>query len=35
VLEPGLAFIYKPFTVEALSHKLRTVLDGPADQAKP
>ena len=35
VLEPGLAFIYKPFTVEALSAKLRQVLDGPADQAKP
>ena len=35
VLEPGIAFIYKPFTVEALSHKLREVLDGPADQAQP
>jgi len=35
VLEPGLAFIYKPFTVEALSRKLREVLDGPADKAKP
>ena len=34
VLEPGLAFIYKPFTVEALSRKLREVLDGPADKAK-
>lgn len=34
VLEPGLAFIYKPFTVEALSLKLREVLDGPADKAK-
>ncbi len=34
VLEPGIAFIYKPFTVEALSAKLREVLDGPADQAK-
>ncbi len=34
VLEPGLAFLYKPFTVEALSAKLRQVLDGPADQAK-
>jgi len=35
VLEPGLAFIYKPFTVESLSHKLREVLDGPADKARP
>jgi CheY-like chemotaxis protein len=34
VLEPGLAFIYKSFTVEALSAKLREVLDGPADKAK-
>jgi len=34
VLEPGIAFIYKPFTVEALALKLREVLDGPADQAK-
>lgn len=35
VLEPGLAFIYKPFTVESLSAKLREVLDGSADQARP
>jgi len=34
VLEPGIAFIYKPFTVESLSSKLREVLDAPADQAK-
>ena len=34
VLEPGIAFIYKPFTVEALERKLREVLDGPADKAK-
>ena len=34
VLEPGLAFIYKPFTTEGLLCKLREVLDGPADQAK-
>lgn len=34
VLEPGLAFIYKPFTVEALTLKLREVLEGPADRAK-
>lgn len=34
VLEPGIAFIYKPFTVEELSAKLREVLDGPADKAR-
>ncbi len=34
VLEPGIAFIHKPFTVDALTTKLREVLDGPADQAK-
>ena len=34
VLEPGIAFIYKPFTVEGLLGKLREVLDGPADQAR-
>jgi CheY-like chemotaxis protein len=34
VLEPGIAFIYKPFTADALYGKLREVLDGPADQAK-
>lgn len=34
VLEPGIAFLYKPYTVEALSAKLREVLDGPADQAR-
>ncbi|HBA60942.1 MAG TPA: hypothetical protein DCZ92_08995, partial [Elusimicrobia bacterium] len=34
VLEPGIAFIYKPFTVDALVLKLREVLDGPADKAK-
>jgi len=34
VLEPGLAFIYKPFTAEALALKLREVLEGHADQAK-
>jgi len=34
VLEPGIAFIYKPFAVEALSAKIREVLDGPADKAK-
>lgn len=34
VLEPGIAFIYKPFTVDAVLLKLREVLDGPAGQAK-
>ncbi|OGS12024.1 MAG: hypothetical protein A2234_05230 [Elusimicrobia bacterium RIFOXYA2_FULL_58_8] len=34
VLEPGISFIYKPFTIEALSLKVREVLDGPADKAK-
>jgi CheY-like chemotaxis protein len=34
VLEPGIAFIYKPFTIDAFLLKLRSVLDGPADQAK-
>jgi PAS domain S-box-containing protein len=34
VLEPGIAFIYKPFTAEALYAKIREVLEGPADKAK-
>ncbi len=34
VLEPGIAFIYKPFTVDALAFKVREVLDSPADQAR-
>lgn len=34
VLEPGIAFLYKPFTFEALSAKIREVLDGPADRAR-
>lgn len=34
VLEPGIAFIYKPFTVDAALLKLREVLDGPAEKAK-
>lgn len=33
VLESGLSFIYKPFSVDALLLKVRTVLDSPADQA--
>jgi CheY-like chemotaxis protein len=35
VLEPGLAFLNKPFTLESLLRKLREVLDGPAGQARP
>ena len=34
VLEPGIAFINKPFTAEALLSKLRAVLDGPEEQAR-
>jgi len=34
VLEHGISFIYKPFTVDAVLLKLREVLDNPADQAK-
>jgi len=34
VLEPGIAFICKPFTANAVTQKLREVLDGPAEQAK-
>ncbi|MDO8805120.1 MAG: response regulator [Elusimicrobiota bacterium] len=34
VLEPGLAFIYKPFTIDGLLAKVRAVLDAPADQSK-
>lgn len=34
ILEPGLAFLYKPFSPNVLLLKLREVLDGPADQAK-
>lgn len=34
VLDPGLSFLYKPFTNEALALKLREVLDGPASQAQ-
>lgn len=33
-LEPGLAFIYKPFGAEAFSAKVREVLDGPPGAAR-
>lgn len=34
ILEPGLAFMHKPFSPSTLLLKTREVLDGPADQAK-
>lgn len=35
VLEPGIAFIYKPFSADGFTDKVRQVLDAPADQARP
>jgi len=29
VLEPGVAFLQKPFTADTLARKVREVLDGP------
>jgi two-component system, cell cycle sensor histidine kinase and response regulator CckA len=34
VLDHGVAFIYKPFTADAMSLKVREVLDGPAENAR-
>jgi len=34
MLQPGLAFLHKPFSPEALLRKMREVLDGPVKQAK-
>jgi hypothetical protein len=34
VLAPGVAFIYKPFTIDALLAKARMALDAPVDQAR-
>jgi FixJ family two-component response regulator len=31
ILEPGIAFLQKPFTAEALARKVREVLDAPRD----
>ena len=33
VLEPGLAFLGKPFSPTQFLRKVRAVLDGPANQA--
>ncbi|NNN06361.1 MAG: hypothetical protein HKL90_10715 [Elusimicrobia bacterium] len=35
VLEPRLALLDKPFSPDSLLRRLREVLDGPADKAKP
>jgi len=34
VLEPGLAFLQKPFTPALLANKVREVLDAPAPVGK-
>jgi DNA-binding response OmpR family regulator len=34
VLEPGLAFLQKPFTPASLANKVREVLDAPAPVGK-
>jgi DNA-binding response OmpR family regulator len=35
VLDPGLWFLPKPFTLSSLIAKVREVLDSPTPQAKP
>ena len=35
MLQPGLAFLNKPFSPEALLRKMREILDGPVEKAKP
>ena len=35
MLDPGLAFLPKPFTLDQLAIKVRQVLDGDAAQADP
>jgi PAS domain S-box-containing protein len=35
VLEPGIAFLYKPFSSDGLAAKVREILDGPPGQAVP
>ena len=33
ILSPGLEFLQKPYTLSALAHKVRAVLDGPGRAA--
>ncbi|MFN2563532.1 MAG: CHASE3 domain-containing protein [Gemmatimonadaceae bacterium] len=35
IVDPGMAFLQKPFTPETLAHKVREVLDGPGTVAIP